>query len=77
MDERSASTSANWLDRLNALAFIAAAGDLSEDSIFLHDSIIRGHLISKDIWTPDTFQPVVEVKNAMPIKCMRLINNSL
>ena len=56
-----------------------SAGDLSKDSIFLHDSVIRGHHISKHIWTPHTFQPVVEVKpqNAMPIKHMRLINNSL
>ena len=35
------------------------AGDSSEDSIFLYDSIICGHYISKDIWTSHTFQPVV------------------
>ena len=41
---------------------MTSASDLSEDSIFLHDSIICGHHISKDIWTPHTFQPIIEVK---------------
>ena len=39
------------------------AGNLSEDSIFLLDSVIRGHNNTfKEIWIPHTFQPVVEVK---------------
>ena len=32
-----------------------------EDSL-LYDSIIHGHHIFKEIWTPHTFKPVVEVK---------------
>ena len=46
-----------------------SAGDLSEDSIFLHDSVIRDYPIFKEIWTPHTFQPVVKVKDATRIKC--------
>ena len=44
---------------------MTSAGDLSEDSMFLHDSIIRGHHTSKDIWIPYAFQPIDEIK-AMP-----------
>ena len=33
---------------------MTSANDLSEDSIFLHESVIRGHHIFKEIWTPRT-----------------------
>ena len=47
-----------------ATQYDECAGDLSEDSIFLYDSVIRGHHIFKEIWTLHTFQlhVVVEVK---------------
>ena len=60
------------LERLQMPLKMTSAGDLS---IFLHDNFIRGHHFSKDSWTPNTFQPV-KVRFT-PIKCMRLINNSL
>ena len=79
-------SSINWS---SMLAFTAAAqddecaGDLSEDSIFLHDRVICGHHSTfKEIWTPHTFQPVVEVMvrvHRMPrllIMRIHLINNS-
>ena len=58
---------------------MTSAGDLSEDLIFLHDSVIRGHHISKISGLPHTFQLVIEVKpqKATPIKRMRLIDNGL
>ena len=43
-----------------------SAGDLSEDSIFLqcHESVIRGHLIFKEIWTPHTGEILLVRKEA-------------
>ena len=41
-----------------------SAGDLSEDSIFLHESVIRGHHIFKEIWTPYTGEILLVRKEA-------------
>ena len=41
---------------------MTSAGDLSEDSIFLHESIIRGYHI--EIWTPHTGEILLIRKEA-------------
>ena len=43
---------------------MTSAGDLSEDSIFLHESVIRGHHIFKEIWTPHTGEILLVRKEA-------------
>ena len=43
---------------------MTSAGDLSEDSIFLHESVIRGHHIFKEIWTPRTGEILLVRKEA-------------
>ena len=44
---------------------MTSAGNLTVDSIFLHDSDICGHHISKDIWTPHTCTLAKEKRGPM------------
>ena len=43
---------------------MTSAGDLSEDSIFLHESVIHGYHIFKEIWTPHTGEILLIRKEA-------------
>ena len=43
---------------------MTSAGDLSEDSIFLHESVIRGYHIFKEICTPHTEEILLVRKEA-------------
>ena len=52
---------------------MTSAGDLSEDSIFLYESVIHGHHIFKEIWTPHTGEILLVCKEAGNIHDRRAV----